>query len=251
MKRITTAVGIIGLCLAPLGAGMAQDDDGGNIGRVYIVTVKDGQGQAFQDGVKAYFACYGENGGKKSYDVWQSETGRLGRYAFTLGGHKWADFDQLEEASQACNDVFQERFLAHIDKATSEFTTYMEAQSTIKDGEYDVVWVFNFVIKDNRKFMNGISKITAAARESDWGNYAWYNIQAGGRHAGDYILVVAEENFAGFDEDNKPLWEMVAGVHGEEASESIRNDLMNAIEKDWSDIWRRRPDMGYSAGGSE
>lgn len=251
MQRITTAICMIGLCLAPAGAGIAQDDDDGNVGRVYIVTVKDGHGQAFQDGVKAYFACYGENGGKKAYDVWQSETGRLGRYAFTLGGHKWADFDEFEEASQACDDVFREQFLAHIDKATSEFTTYMDEQSNIKEGEYNVVWVINFEIKDTRKFLGGISKITEAAKESEWGNYAWYNIQAGGRHAGDFFLVLAEENFAGLDEENAPLWEMVAGVHGEEAAESIRKDLMGAIEDDWSNLWRRRPDLGYSPAESE
>lgn len=251
MKRMTLAICAMGICLAPAGAALAQDDDGADMGRIFIVDVKDGHGQEFREGVKAYYECYGENGGKKSWNVYTAESGKLGRYAFTFGGRKWAVFDEQEEASKACSDVFEEQFLVHIDKAKSEFTRYMAEQSRVKEGEHGVAWVINFKVGDGMRFVEAISRITEAAREAEWGNFAWYDVVAGGRHGADFFVVLLEENFAGFDEDNEPLWEMVEGVHGKETAEQLRTDLDETIEKDWSNIWRRLPDLGYSPEDSE
>jgi hypothetical protein len=246
MKRFILAICAMGIGLAPASAVLAQDDDGANMGRVFIVDVKDGHGDEFREGVKAYFDCYGENGGKRNWNVYSAETGKLGRYAFTFGGHKWAVFDEQEEASKACSEVFEERFLAHINKAQSEFTRHMAEQSNVKDGEYNVAWVINFEVGDGRRFVEAISKINEAAKEAEWGNYVWYDVVAGGRHSGDFFIVILEENFAGFDEDNEPLWKMVEGVHGKKTTEKLRTDLNETITADWSNIWRRLPDLSYS-----
>lgn len=251
MKRLTLAICAMSLCLVPAGAALAQDDDGGDMGRVFLVDVKHGHGEEFRDGLKAYFDCYGENDGEKSWNVYSAETGKLGRYAITFGGHKWAVFDEPEEAQKACSEQFGEQVFPHIAKAKSEFTSYMAEQSKIKEGEYNVAWVFDFIVKDNRRFVNAIGKITEAAKEADWGNFAWYSVVSGGSHASDFFLVALEENFAGFDEDNKPLWEMVEGVHGKETAEKLRTDLMETVEKDWSTIWERHPDLGYSPDSSD
>lgn len=251
MKRMTLAICAMSICLAPAGAALAQDDEGADMGRVYLVDVKDGHGEQFREGIKAYYECYGENGGEKSWNVYTAETGKLGRYAFTFGGHNWAVFDEEEEASKACHDVFGERFLPHIDKAKSEFTRYMAEQSNVKDGEYNVAWVINFEVSDGMRFVEAVSKITEAAKEAEWGNYAWYSVEAGGRHSGDFFVVILGEKFADFDEEMDPLWKMVEGVHGKEAAEQLRADLDETTTDDWSDIWRRHPDLGYSPEASE
>lgn len=251
MKRLTMTICAMSFFLAPAGAALAQDDDGGDMGRIFIVEVKEGHGEEFREGIKAYFDCYGENGGKRNWNVYSAESGKMGRYAFTFGGHKWAAFDEREEASEACSDVFEEQFLAHIGKAKGEFTRYMADQSNVKDGEYNVAWVINFEVNDGRRFVEAISKINEAAKEAEWGNYAWYDVEAGGRHGADFFVVLLEENFAGFDADNDPLWKMVEGVHGKETAEKLRADLDETITDDWSDIWRRLPDLGHSPEASE
>ncbi len=127
----------------------------------------------------------------------------------------------------------------------------MAEQSNVKDGEYNVAWVINFEVSGGQRFVEAISKITEAAKEAEWGNYAWYNVEAGGRHGPDFFVVLLEENFAGFDEDNDPLWKMVEGVHGKETAEKLRADLDEVVTDNWSDIWRRLPDLGYSPEASE
>lgn len=248
MKRLILAFCAAGLWLAPATALFAdQHEDGGNIGRVYIVTAKDGHGEQFQEGVKAYFKCYGENGGKKAWSVWWAETGKLGRYAFTTDGHEWSAFDGPEEASEKCNDVFQEQFLAHMDKSSSEFTEYLSEVSYEKEGgDINVVEVINFDIKDNERFMGAIGKVAEAARASEWhdGHY-WYSVWAGGRKAPDMFVVLPEASFAGFGED-EGFWDMVEEHHGEEAMEQIEEDFNATVQGTWSNIWRKRPDMSYS-----
>lgn len=251
MKRLTLTICLTALCLAPFGTALAQDDDGADMGRVFLVDVKDGHGEEFREGIKAYFDCYGENGGKRNWNVYTAESGKLGRYAFTFGGHKWAVFDEQEEASKACSEVFQEQFLAHIDKAKSEFTRYMAEQSNVQNEEHTVAWVINFEVDDGMRFVEAVSKITEAAKEAEWGNYAWYSVEAGGRHSGDFFVVILGEKFADFDEEMDPLWKMVEGVHGKETAEKLRADLDETITDDWADIWRRLPDLGYSPEASE
>lgn len=252
MKRLTTAICTIGLCLAPASAVFAQEDDGGNIGRHYIVTAKDGHGKLFEEGVKAYFKCYGENGGKKAWNVYWAETGKLGRYAFTTGGHEWAAFDGPEEADEACDDVFAEQFLAHMDKSQSVFTEYLPDVSYEKEGgEVNVVEVINFEVKDSERFKGAIGKVAEAAKASEWHDgHFWYSIWAGGEHAPDYFVALPESSFAGFAED-EGFWDMVEKHHGEEAMAQIDEDFKASIESSWSDIWRKRPDMSYSPEGSE
>ena len=248
MKGLARMFCTIGLCAVPTGAVVAQED-GESLGRVYYVTAKQGHGAQLEAGAKAYFECYGENGGEKTWRAWQAETGKLGRYAFTIDGQDWASFDERESAGRACSDVFNEQYLPHVAKATSSFTRLLPAHSRYEEKEYGVAWKIDFKVNDDRTFLGAVRQITAAANEADWGNYAWYDVVAGGHYAGDYFIVVLEENFAGFGEESDTLWQMVAKVHGEETAEEIRGNLRDVIQNDWANIWRRRPDLGYSPEG--
>lgn len=245
MKRLTLAICAMSLCLAPAGAALAQDDDG-DMSRVFLVKVKHQHGEKFREGLKAYFDCYGENGGEKSWNVYSAETGKLGRYAITTGDQKWAAFDEEEEASKACSETFGEQVIPHMVGAKSLFRGYMAEQSKLKDGEYNVFQVIDFKVDDSRRFVDAITKITEAAKEADWGNFAWYGVHSSGGEAGDFHVVIPHENFAGFGEDNKPLWEMVEDVHGKKTAETLRTDLMETVDEDWSNIWERHPDLSYS-----
>lgn len=244
MKRFIM-VCALSMCLAPAGVALAQDDDG-DVGRIFIAKVKHGQGEALRAGIKAHNDCYGEHGGEHAWDTWVAETGKLGRYAFTTGGRKWAMFDEREEADEACDEVFAEQFLPHIDKATSEFTRFMAEHSHMGEGEYNLAWVINFKVKDARRFLGAMAQIAAAAKATEWeNNYAFYDVVAGGSSAADFFVVVLNENFGGLDAENPGLFEMVAAHHGEEAAERIRTDLRDSIQDDWSDMWRRVPDLSY------
>lgn len=246
MKRLTLAICAMSLCLAPAGAALAQDDDGGHMSRVFLVKVKHQHGKKFREGIKTYLDCYGENDGEKNWTVYSAETGTLGRYAIVTGGHKWAAFDEEDEASEACSETFGEQVIPHMAGARSMFRRHLAEQSKVKDGEYNVFHVIDFKVRDSRRFVDAVTKVTEAAKEADWGNFAWYGVHSSGGHAGDFHVVIPHENFAGFDQDNKPLWEMVEGVHGKETAEKLRTDLMETVEKDWSDIWERHPDLSYS-----
>lgn len=251
MKRITTAICALGICLAPAGALLADEHEEGDVGRIYIVNVKDGHGEQFREGVKEWMDCYGENGGSKAWNVWWAETGLMGRYAFTTGGHKWGVFDEEEAADEACSEIFYQKFLPHIDHTHAEFTEYMPDVSYEKEGDINVVHVIDFEIKNMRRFMGAIGKVAEAARAGEWhdGHY-WYSVSAGGRKASDVFVVLPEADFAGF-EDDEGFWDMVEEHHGEDAMEDIRADFVATIEKSWSNIWRKVPELSYSPGDSE
>jgi hypothetical protein len=249
--RKTIALASVMLLGASVPLTLPAQDDGGNMSRVFLVKVKHQHGEEFRDGLKAYFGCYGENGGEKSYSVYSAETGKLGRYAITTGDHKWAAFDEQEEASKACSETFGEKVVPHMDGAKSLFRRYMAEQSRVKEGEYNVFQVIDFKVDDSRRFVDAVTKITEAAEEADWGNFAWYDVHSSGGDAGNFHVVIPKKNFAGFDVGNKPLWEMVEDVHGKETAGKLRTDLMETVEKDWSNIWEKQPELSYSPEASE
>ncbi len=76
MKRMTLTICLTALCLAPLGTAVAQDENDGNKGRVFLVDVKQGHGDEFRAGLKAYFECYGEHDGEKCWNVYAAQSGR-------------------------------------------------------------------------------------------------------------------------------------------------------------------------------
>lgn len=248
MKRTITAICVLALCFAPLGATLAQDDDGGNLSRIYEIQVKDGHGDDLVAGAKAWVECYAENDGKRSWGVHSAETGKLGRYVFMTGGHDWAAFDQADEAGRACQEVLEEKLLPHVASSTGYFTARMDDLSRPRAGDYSVAQVIHFSVGNNHRFVAAISRITEAAREAEWGNFMWHHVIAGGHHASDFYVVIPQENFAGFGGDNAPLWEMVESVHGKAGAEEIRAELDATVEHQWSDIWKLREEMSFRPG---
>lgn len=237
-----------GAWLFAFGAWAQDDSDAGNVQRVYFVHANPGEGKALEDGWKAYMKCYGENGGKQEMHVWWRETGRLGTYAFVTGGHKWGDWDEMEEADKACDDVFRQQFLPHVGKATSTFSTYMTDASYMRDSDepFKVAHVYDFKVSDSRKFVDNIMKVTEAAKATKWDNdYVWFSVDAGGPHAADFYVVVLGHSFADWDKDRTGLWDMVAKHAGKEGADMIRSDLNAAIDDEWSDIYSHRSDLDY------
>ena len=245
MKPVINAICIFLLSFMLVGGAPAQEDNGANMGRGYLVDVKDGHGADFEAGAEAYIKCYADNGGNKGWGVYSAETGKLGRYAFVTDGHKWGAFDESDKADEACEEIFEKQFLPHVDRATSQFTARMDDLSRFSEGDYSVFQVIHFKVGNAHRFIGAISRITEAVREAEWGNFVWYNVVAGGRHGSDFYVAIPGKNFAAFDNDDAPLWQMVASVHGEDAAENIRAELDATIKHQWSDIWRLREALSY------
>ncbi len=250
MKRAISTICLTVLGLTLTAPAVAQEDeDGGDVGRIFVVSIKTGQGEAFREGIKAYMDCYGENGGERDWGVWSAETGDLGRYAFTTFGHNWVTFDEQEAADEACVEVFTQQFLPHVEVAGSEFVRLMPEQSHFKEGDYNLVWAINFDVNDAQRFVRAVSQIAAAAKATEWrSNYAFYDVVAGGPDSGDFFVAVLNGSFAGMGDDDTPLWDMVESHHGKEATDQIRAGLRETVQHEWSEMWSRLPELSYTAG---
>ena len=254
-KMMWQAMAIALLCT---GAARAADPPKGNILRDYTDSVAPAEQQAYEAGIKRYNQCLKQHGFKYTWTAWLHQTGDTYMYSYVTDPITWASFDDMREASKACDATIYSDVNPHLKSEWSGFMqampelSYMPADANTKGG---LIEVTTFKLKPGHTayeaFMDAAKKITAAAAKTHWSShYSMGQVREGGEDAPDFVLVGRYNSWAELGkDDNPPLWTMVENAYGKEAAQGIRKSLNEAIAHIESHVDSYDAELTYDGSG--
>ena len=250
-KMLCVASGLLGSTM--LGASMittavaAQEAEKTNIVRAFIMYVNHGEGKEFYEGMKAYNACYKENGGKDSWTAWTPQSGMMNVVAFRMPGLGWSAFDKDDdEAGKACQETFREKVVTHTKGIGSEFYNIWEDLSQTGDGEFNVVRVTNFDVDSVSKARELLKDFRQVPRPEGEPGIVWQGHRTGS-DKWDFSLAYLFENFAHMNpSEGLNFRERVEAHHGKEKADKMFKAWNKNVREASSNIWKRSNDMSYT-----
>ena len=246
-KRLAL-IAISATALAAPFTAAAQEEPAGQLLSIVEMKVKAGHEAEFRAGIAAWKACYLENDGEASWNVWRQQQGQGTVYvaAFTMAG--WADLDTRDEAARECRAVVLEKVTPFTlpEENTNSYARLITDISRDAPVQ-DVIWVTSFRANDGRLMMDVVRKVNAAIREVVGAPRGyWYDVEGGHEKAADYFVVRPYENFAAMDEDDDSAWEITTKVYGEEEAERLRSDFMKSMDAAWAYLYRRITELSHN-----
>lgn len=237
--------------LAALGAvalGLSQTALAATVTRVYIVDVPAAKDHAFREGIMAWHKCLRANGAHETTPVYDSETGKGGRYAFLAIHQSWAAMDTKSPARKACGALFRAGVRPDVSDVSSYFMQENSKITHMTGSEPDseaaptaIAWVGAFRIKPGQEhnFHSALEKFSAAANKTHWaGQIEGYDVMAAGRGGANFIIVSPNKNWADAGTEAKPsAKQMMYSVYGKSGADANRKLLEDSIADSWSEIW--------------
>jgi len=249
--KISNSLLALGAC-AVLGASALAQEENDYILEVTEIGVKLGHDMKFREGVKAYMACYAENGGQGSWSVWRNVDGKGGVYHIVSDLANWAEMDTPDEAGRECWPTIEEQVSPHMTSVSTSFSRPMPEWSGDAEG-YDVVRLHRFRVDDAELFQETVGAITSIMKESDYEHIgAWYDVINNDSNEPDYFVVAHYDNFAAMDEDRAGPYAVVAESGGEARADELWEQFGEALHDDWeysSQLLRRDDELGHGDDG--
>lgn len=220
-------------------------------GQKYLLNVselkiKPGHDDQFTEAVKEYKACYQENQGTGTWNIWKRLHGDGNVYVLTSTMENWAelDEDQKEAADKQCRNIIKESIWPHIESSSYSIAESMPKISRSPGGDMPVVWVTFFDVKYTAEFREVINEVSTAMRE-DQGEPRgiWYSFMGGAADAPNYMVSVPYKNFAALDMEEDGPWEIMEKKHGKAKMEEMRNKFRNSVSNIWSYLYHYKEDL--------
>jgi len=209
------------------------------------LTIKNGHEWQFEEGVKAWKACYLENKGEMKWTMWKRYNGKGAVYVLTSRHANWAELDnEDDEAGKKCWQVAVDKIIPHVESKEDNFATSMPDLSRVGASEWGIVWVTFFQVENSTIFNETIKEITDIMEkaEGDKRGY-WYSASGGGPETPDYFVTTPFKNFAALDEDRDGVWKMVENAKGKETTEKMRDSFRSSVKDMWGYIFKRMDEL--------
>lgn len=209
-------------------------------------TIKTGHETQFEDGVKAWKACYLENKGTWTWTMWKRYNGKGSVYVLTSRSKNWAEFDQSDEAGKKCYQIVMDKIVPHIECTEDNFATSIPEFSRTGASDWGIVWVSNFRVDNGVLFRELIKQTSEAIKkvEGDYRSY-WYAQNGGGPESADFFVVTPYKNFAALDIERDGVWKMVENEKGKEETEKMRASFRSNLENSWGYVYKRMEDLSH------
>ncbi len=233
------------LAAAVAAPAVAQEEDEGDITQVFYLEVTPGHRDQFDAGWKAYWDCYRENGGTRTWAAWVPVSGKLGAVMFRSSGHNWADFDEENTAGMACGEVFGDLIRPHFGDAYSDFRETLRDVSRDTEDPVNLVMGIDFDVSNYGAAMEIISAWHEALEAADWGKYVWVRRVTSSR-GWDLALVLLNENFADMAPGDKSFRDIQIAHHGEEKAAELGAKWRETVKRSRSRMFRRNETLSYS-----
>jgi len=208
--------------------------------------VKSGHESKFEEGVKAWKACYLENKGTWTWTMWKRYNGKGSVYTLTSRSQNWAELDQSDDAGKKCWQVAMNKIVPHVESTEDNFGTSIPEFSRAGASEWGVVWVSFFRAENSvlfREIVKETSEIIKKA-EGDFRSY-WYVQNGGGPDAADFYVVTPFKNFAALDVERDGVWKMVENAKGKEETDKLRASFRSTLIDSWAYMYKRMEDLSH------
>jgi len=211
-------------------------------------TVKVGHEKQFEDGIKEWKACYLENKGAWTWNMWKRLNGKGSVYGLTSASPDWAKMDEEnDEAGKKCHQIAMDKIIPHVESTEDNFATSIPEFSKAALSEMNVIWVSYFQVENSTIFREVIKENAdiALKTEGDKRGY-WYVVNGGAPESADYFVVSAYKNFAALDVKRDGVWDMVEKAKGKEETEKMRAKFRSSIKNSWGYMYKLMDDLSHN-----
>jgi hypothetical protein len=208
-------------------------------------TVKSGHERDFEEGIKAWKACYIENKGEWTWTMWQRYNGKGSVYVLASRSANWAEMDdENDEAGKKCRQIAMYQIVPHIESSENNFATSMPEFSKATAAEMGVIWVSFFKVENSVLFKEVVSEIGNIMKKTEGDNRSyWYDVDGGSPESADYYVTTPYKNFAALDVKRDAVWEMVEKAKGKDETEKLRAKFRSSIQDSWAYLYKRMDDL--------
>lgn len=210
-------------------------------------TVKSGHASQFEEGVKAWKACYLENKGEWTWTMWQRYNGKGSVYVLSSNSPNWATMDdENDEAGKKCRQIAMDKIIPHVESTEDNFATSIPEFSRSGASEWGIIWVSFFKVENSVLFKEVVKEIADISQkaEGDKRGY-WYDVDGGSPDFADYYVTTPYKNFAALDVKRDAVWEMVEKAKGKEETEKLRAKFRSSLEDSWAYLYKRMDDLSH------
>jgi len=208
-------------------------------------TVKVGHSQDFEEGVKAWKACYIENKGDWTWNMWKRYNGEGSVYIITSRMANWAELDdENDEAGKKCRQIAVDKIMPHIEKREENYATSIPEFSRAGDSDWGVIWVSEFRVDNSTIFRETIKEISDLMQKVEGNKRGyWYSFNGGGPESSDYFVTTPYKNFAALDVERDGVWDLVEKQKGKEATAKMRDKFRSSVENSWAYMYKLMNDL--------
>jgi hypothetical protein len=243
--RMTMAALLIVVGLSMKSAAQAQEKF---ILSTTEFTVKNGHEKQFEDGVKAWKACYLENKGEWTWNMWQRYNGKGSVYVLSSRSANWAEFDdENDEAGKKCHQIVMYQITPHIESSENNFAVSMPELSKTSAAEMGVIWVSFFQTENSVAFKEVVTEISNVMKKVEGDNRSyWYDVEGGRPEGADYFVTTPYKNFAALDIKRDGVWDMVEKAKGKEETEKLRAKMRASLKDSWAYLYKHMDDLSHN-----
>ncbi len=224
----------------------AQETERGFILSMTEFTIKPGHNNQFREGVKAWKACYLENEGEWTWNMWSRVNGEGNVYVLTSTMSNWAEMDETDESGMKCRDVARDLINPHVESAENNYLRFLPEHSKTYPNPDQVLWVTYWQTKNRLKFLEIVKEVTAETTKVEGAPRSfWYSVMGGGKDAADFLAATPFANFAAMDVERENVWTNYEKIFGKEKRDEMQSTFREITDVSWSYIYRLAVDLSH------
>lgn len=227
-------------------ASFSQSDPLGPLMSVTEFTIKPGHDVQFQEGVKAWKACYLGEKGEWTWRVWQRQQGEGNVYVLASTMPNWAEMDKTDPVGSNCYKLVTEMIDPHIEKATSHITRMLPeiSMNTPMTDELISVGFYELSLGDGYKFLPSVKEVSASLAKAEGSPRGyWYSWLTMGPDSPNYHVVTPYKNFAAMDVTKDSVWDVYEKEHGKEKRDALQAQFRSSLKNVWTYQYKLNKEM--------
>jgi len=225
----------------------AQETEKGFILSMTEFTIKTSHDVQFREGVKAWKACYIENKGEWTWNVWHRMNGEGNVYILTSRMANWAEMDETSDDGKNCRDLARELINPHVESAEDNFARFEPEYSKAYPNPNPVLWVTSWQVSNGTKFREIVKQLSASTKQAEGSSRGyWYSLMGGSKDAADFFVATPFANFAALDVDRENVWNIYEKANGKEKRDQLQAEFRESIKEAWSYLYKLDADMSHN-----
>ncbi len=225
----------------------AQETERGFILSMTEFTIKPGHNNQFREGVKSWKACYLENEGEWTWNMWRRVNGEGNLYALTSAMDSWAEMDESDESGMKCRDIARDLINPHVESAETNYARFIPEYSYTYPNPDPVLWVSYWQVNSFSKFREVVKDVTdEVAKVEGAPRGFWYSVMGGSTDTPDFFVATPFANFAEMDVERDNVWTIYENARGKEKRDEMQAAFRETIDASWSYMFRLDPDLTHN-----
>jgi hypothetical protein len=225
----------------------AQKSEKGFILSMTEFTIKRGHDNQFREGVKAWKACYIENKGEWTWNMWHRKNGEGNVYILTSRMANWAEMDETNDDGKNCRNLVRDLINPHIESSEDNFARFEPEYSKAYPNPDPVLWVSSWQVKNGMRFREIVKEVTAATAKAEGSSRGyWYSYMGGSKDAADFFVATPFANFAALDVDRETVWNIYEKANGKEKRDQLQAEFQETIKESWSYLLKIDADLSHN-----